>query len=135
MYERKVLIEIFNWLVSYKLFPLMVHRTTTVLESLLNKVVDLEQPAQNSYFTNKSGRIQMLLQTPGNEGRENAMNLLKKHVKIWISTCNRKALKHLPGTISFETQVFVASIIGIQFSLLQDSIYVKIGSFNQLWAL
>ena len=59
----------------------MVHRTTTVLESLLNKVVDLEQPAQNSYFTNKSGRIQMLLQTPGNEGRENALNLLKKHVK------------------------------------------------------
>ena len=52
-----------------------------MLESLLNKVVDLEQPAQNSYFTNKSGRIQMLLQTPGNEGRENALNLLKKHVK------------------------------------------------------
>ena len=41
----------------------------------------------------------------------------------------------MPGTNSLETQAIATSIIWIQFSLLQDSIYVKSGSFNQLWAL
>ena len=108
-----------------------VHTKTPVLESLLKKVVGLKQLVQNSSFTEQIWTDTYAVTDPWEWRKRKCAKFVKKEGKKFELT----PLKHLPGTNSLETQAIATSIIWIQFSLLQDSIYVKSGSFNQLWAL